>query len=355
MLPVVTDPDLSARAAGLQYVTDETAGIQRRRVGNTFSYIGPDGRPITDKGELNRIKSLAIPPAWTDVWICPLPEGHIQATGRDARGRKQYRYHPLWREVRDETKFHRLIPFGEALPGSRRRVSGDLSQRGLTRRRVIAAVVRLLDETSIRIGNEQYARQNGTFGLTTLQAEHVAVTGETLHFHFVGKEHKEHVLDVRDPRVAELIKQCEDLPGQEIFHYLDRSGREHTIGSHDVNEYLREVTGEDFTAKNFRTWHGTVTAAASLNESGDFDSEAQARKNIARAIDAASLRLGNTPAVCRKSYVDPLVLEAYVEGTLRPYFAAQVGTAAGEDDLQPDERAVLALLRSKLRPLHRGP
>jgi DNA topoisomerase-1 len=343
-LPIVTDPVQSARQAGLRYVNDERPGIRRKRAGKHFSYIGLDGRPIQDPTELKRIKSLAIPPAWTNVWISPRANGHILATGRDAKGRKQYKYHPRWREVRDETKYYRMVAFGEALPCIRERVSEDMSQRGLTRERVVATMVRLLDETSIRVGNEEYARQNASYGLTTLQADHVEVTGSLLHFHFVGKAGKEHIVDVRDRRVARIVRQCQDLPGHELFHFLDSVGKEHHVGSQDVNDYLREITGQDFTAKDFRTWHGTVVAACSLYEGGAFETETEAKKHVTQAIEAAAQHLGNTPAICRKSYVHPGVIDAYMNRTLAPFFEAEAGVRAGENELQPEERAVLALL-----------
>ena len=313
------DPIETAKAAGLRYVSDTRPGIQRKRVGKHFTYIGRDGKPIRDQQELERIKKIGIPPAWKQVWICPSPKGHIQATGRDAKGRKQYRYHPRWREVRDETKYDRMIAFGEALPTIRERVERDLLLPGLPYEKVLATLVRLLDTTHIRVGNEEYARENDSYGLTTLRNQHVEVTGAKVHFHFKGKSGKEHDIDVKDRQLAKIVKRCQDLPGHELFQYVDEQGVLRGIESGDVNDYLREISGQDFTAKDFRTWGGTVIAMGELEAEGVFDSQTQGKKNVVQAIKATAEQLGNTPAICRKCYVHPGVLDAYLDGSLFGY------------------------------------
>ncbi len=340
----------AARSAGLRYVGDGRPGIRRERRGDAFVYLRADGREVTDERELERIRKLAIPPAWTEVWICPYPNGHLLATGRDAKGRKQYRYHPRWRVVRDETKYNRMIAFAEALPGIRARVRDDLRLRGLPRRKVLATVVRLLETTFIRVGNEEYARQNQSFGLTTLRDRHVEVEGSTVRFSFKGKAGKRHIVDISDRRLAGIIKRCQDLPGFELFQYVDDIGEPQVVDSADVNEYLREISGQDFTAKDFRTWAGTLLAALALDEFEAFDSEAQAKKNVVRAIEEVAKRLGNTPAISRKSYVHPAVLDAYVDGqTLRTYKArAEETLRDAMQGLEPEEAAVLAFLRDRL-------
>jgi DNA topoisomerase-1 len=345
----VAAPIEAARAAGLRYVSDATAGIHRKRAGKYFSYTGLDGKPIRDEAELQRIRSLGIPPAWTNVWICPNPNGHIQATGRDAKGRKQYRYHPKWREIRDETKYDRMLAFGEALPQIRERVEHDLRLHGLPREKVLATIVRLLDLTSIRIGNEEYARENGSFGLTTMQNEHVEVEGANVQFHFRGKSGKEHLIDVKDRQLAKIIKRFRDLPGHELFHYVDEQGELRTIASDDVNEYLHEITGQPFTAKDFRTWAGTVTATCALLDLGEYESQTQAKKNVVHAIEAAASHLGNTPAICRKSYVHPEILDAYLNGTLLTAAKHQDEQAVAEalHGLRPEEISLLAFLEQE--------
>jgi DNA topoisomerase-1 len=336
----VAEPGAAANAAGLRYVTDAEPGIRRRRVGRSFSYTGPDGSPVRDRRVLARIKALAIPPAWRSVWICPRADGHLQATGRDERGRKQYRYHPRWREVRDETKYGRMLEFGRALPALRQRVDADLARAGLPREKVLAAVVQLLERTLIRIGNEEYARANDSFGLTTMHDDHVTFTGGSLRFSFRGKSGKEHRLGLHDRRLARIVRRCRDLPGQHLFQYLDEQGEQHAIGSGDVNDYLRELTGRDFTAKDFRTWFGTVLAAHCLLDAEPAATEREGKAQIARAIETVSERLGNTPAVCRRCYVHPLVLDAYTNGDLRSA-AAETGKA---DRRSADEALVLLLL-----------
>jgi DNA topoisomerase-1 len=342
--PAALDPVEAARAAGLRYVVDTAPGIRRRRAGRAFAYLDRDGRPIRDAETLGRIRSLAIPPAWSDVWICPSPRGHIQATGRDARGRKQYRYHPKWRQTRDETKYERMLAFGQALPSIRTRIEQDLARPGLPREKVLAAVVKLLEATLIRVGNDEYARQNRSFGLTTLRNRHVTVEGSTLRFRFRGKSGVSHEVGLRDRRLAGVVRRCQELPGQELLEYLDEAGQPRDVGSGDVNEYLRAISGGDFTAKDFRTWAGTVLAAQALREAEPCQDEAQAKRNVVRAIEAVAQRLGNTPAVCRKCYVHPAVIEAYLGGR-----TVQVVADLIECDLRPEEAALMALLSDRRR------
>lgn len=344
---VAVAPVQSAKAAGLRYVSDTSPGIRRKRVGKHFSYLGLDGKPIHDENELKRIRGLVIPPAWKDVWICPNPRGHIQASGRDARGRKQYRYHPEWRKIRDETKYDRLIAFGQALPHIREQVNADLSLPGLPREKVLAVVVRLLDALSIRVGNEEYARENKSFGLTTLRNRHVEITGTTIHIHFRGKRGIEHDVGIRDRRLARIIKQCQDLPGHELFQYLDESGKRTPIDSDDVNEYLRQITGKEFTAKDFRTWAGTVVTVCALTELGEAETQTQAKKHLAQAIEAAAKHLGNTPTICRKCYVHPEVINSYLDGKLLSALKQQDEQAVLEslEGLRPEEIAVMKFLQ----------
>lgn len=348
---LITDPVASARAAGLRYVHDDQPGISRKRAGKGWSYTLPHGKRLTNRRERQRINSLAIPPAYTDVWICPDPRGHIQATGRDARGRKQYRYHPKWREVRDETKYNRMIAFGEALPLIRERTDQDLRRHGLPREKVLAAVIRLLEVTLIRVGNEEYARTNDSFGLTTMHDDHVDVTSSGMRFHFRGKSGIEHAVQLSDRRLASIVGRCQDLPGQELFQYLDDDDQRHTMDSTDVNDYLREITGQEFTAKDFRTWAGTVLATRALQEYGEVDTEADAKKNIVRAIEAVAARLGNTATICRKCYVHPMVLEAYSDGSMLETAKqrAEDELAASLPELPPEEAAVLMLLQRRLQ------
>jgi DNA topoisomerase I len=348
--PIVSDPVESARAAGLRYVTDQTPGIRRQRSGKGFVYVDPDGRRLRDAEELLRIKRLAIPPAWRDVWICRSANGHIQASARDARGRKQYRYHPRWRQVRDDTKYTRMIAFAGALPRIRDRVECDLARSALPREKVLAAVVRLLEVTQIRVGNSEYARENGSYGLTTLREHHVDVSGHTLRFRFRGKSGKEHAVDLADRRLARIVKQCQELPGQELFQYIDDDGTRRTIDSADVNAYLREISGDDFTAKEFRTWAGTVLAALALQEFEKFDSATQAKKNVIRAIEAVAKVLGNTPAISRKCYVHPAIVEAYMDGVTLRRLKAKTEQRMRDAlrGLRPEEAAVLALLQQRL-------
>ena len=345
-----TDPPAAARAAGLRYVHDDRPGILREPVKDGFRYLDAKGEPVEDETTLKRIKSLAIPPAWTDVWICPQANGHLQATGRDARGRKQYRYHPKWREVRDEVKYERMIKFGKALPQIRKEVDRALSLPGLPREKVLATIVYLLEATMMRIGNDEYARENKSYGLTTLRNRHVRIDGSEVEFRFRGKSGVYHDVKVHDRRLARIIQRTRDLPGQDLFQYLDEDGERHTVGSSDVNDYLRTITGEDYTAKDFRTWSGTVLAAMALQEFEAVDSDTQAKKNVVRAIESVAERLGNTPSVCRKCYVHPAVLDAYLDGTMLEGLRARAEESLVEDlkDLQPEEAAVLAMLERRL-------
>jgi len=320
-------------------------GIRRRRAGTGFVYVGADGRRVTNPDVLRRIRSLAIPPAWHDVWICPLDHGHRQAVGRDARERKQYRYHPRWRAVRDETKYTRLIAFGRTLPKIRERIERDLTRPGLPREKVLATVVRLLETTFMRIGNAAYARANGSFGLTTLRRRHVDVSGSTLCFDFRGKGGKRVSVDVTDRRLARIVRRCHDLPGQELFQYVDDDGTRQTLDSADVNAYLKDIGGEDFTAKDFRTWAGTILAALALREVAASDSTNQARRNVIRAIETVARQLGNTPTICRKSYVHPAVIDAYLDGLVLTPRRKRADPLTG---LRPEETAVLALLEQRL-------
>jgi DNA topoisomerase I len=341
------EPERSARAAGLRYVSDDRPGISRRRRGRGFQYIGPDGETITDRDARARIEALAIPPAWTEVWICPSPNGHVQATGRDARGRKQYRYHRRWREVRDETKYHRLAAFARALPRIRRRVDRDLRRHALSRERVVATVVRLLDITTIRVGNDEYARENRSFGLTTLRERHVELAGDTIRFRFRGKGGKSVDVDVEDPRVARVIRRCEELPGQHLFQYVNGDGVPADVTSDDVNDYIRDAAGDEFTAKDFRTWTGTVLAAWTLDELAG--TQTAPKRELVSAIESVARELGNTPAVCRACYVHPDVMDAHLDGTLRAGLGRRAGQALTKRDrLSPHEAAVLAFLERRL-------
>jgi DNA topoisomerase I len=339
----------AAEAAALRYVSDQAPGITRLGKAPRFRYRTPDGRPVGDLSTRRRIRALAIPSAWTHVWICPTADGHIQAVGRDARGRKQYCYHPRWRQSRDATKYARLLRFARRLPRIRRHVSHDLARPGLPREKVLASVARLLETSLIRVGNAEYAVQNGSFGLTTLRSRHVRVAGGSLRFEFRGKGGKHHVVDVADRRLARVVRQCQELPGHELFQYVDDLGERRTIGSGDVNAYLRAIAGEDFTAKDFRTWAGTVLAARALRTDG-FRSASEAKRKVTNAIRRVAARLGNTAAVCRRCYVHPAVIDAYLAGRLDDATAAH-GAVPG---LSVDERAILPLLKTPPRRKGRG-
>jgi DNA topoisomerase-1 len=341
----------SARIAALRYVNDgRTEGIRRAGSKHRVRYVQPNGRTVSDPAELARIKSLAIPPAWSNVWICPDPRGHLQATGRDARGRKQYRYHPRWREVRDEVKYGRLIAFARALPRIRRRTAADIRKNGLTRDKVLAAVVQLLEKTLIRVGNEEYARDNGSVGLTTMRDRHATISGTVVRFEFRGKSRVEHAIDLHDARLAKIVKACRGLPGYELFQYVDGRGQRQTIDSADVNAYLRETTGEDFTAKDFRTWAGTVLAAKALAEMATFKSNAEARRHVVKAIESVAKRLGNTTAVCRKCYIHPAILDAYMgRATIATLKARAARPATSRSALSGEEAAVVGIIERRLR------
>ncbi len=346
-----SDPAESAKAAGLRYVTDAKPGIQRRPYRGTFRYIGVDGKPVRDRDTVKRIRSLVIPPAWVDVWICPAANGHLQATGRDARGRKQSRYHPHWREARDETKYEHMIEFGDALPGIRKRVDHDLKLAGLPRDKVLATVIRLMETTSIRVGNEEYARENKSYGLTTMRNRHVGVHGAKITFDFAGKSGVHHTIDVENRRLAKIVQTCLDLPGYELFQFVDEQGDRHSIDSSDVNGYLQEITGQHFTAKDFRTWAGTVLAAMLLREFEPYESQTQAKKNVIQAIKTVAERLGNTPSVCRKCYIHPAVLEHYFSGAMLEAVETEVAAQVDRQlkDLRAEEFALLTLLAKKVK------
>lgn len=334
---------------GLVYLSDDQPGITRRRSGGGFSYRSADGAKISDRTELARIRGLAIPPAWTDVWIAPRADAHLQATGRDAAGRKQYRYHEDFLAAREAAKFEHLVAFAEVLPRIRERTAADLRRRGLPREKILAAVVRLLETTLIRIGNETYARTNRSYGLTTLRNRHVVVAGEAMRFRFTGKSGKSWRLKVADRRLARVIRSCQHLPGQRLFQYLDEEGQPHVIESADVNAYLREITGRNVTAKDFRTWAGTVLAALALHEFGPADSPTKAKRAVSSAVKAVASKLGNTPAVCRRSYIHPIVLDVFESG--RPTLLAAMEEIAADEEyhgLEPEEFAVLAMLREEL-------
>jgi DNA topoisomerase-1 len=337
----------AAHDAGLVYTSDSEPGLRRVRKGRSFTYIDADGRAVRDQATLERIEALAVPPAWKDVWICARPRGHLQATGRDARGRKQFKYHPRWRETRDADKYARLLGFARALPRIRARVARDLRLPGLPREKVIATLVKLLETTLARVGNEEYARENGSFGLTTLRDRHVKVRGATVRFLFRGKSGREHQLGVTDRRVANVIKRCEELPGQMLFQYVDENGERGLVTSDDVNGYLRETTGDDFTAKDFRTWAGTLLAACALREVARFESETEAKRNVLAAIDSVARKLGHTRAVCRRAYVHPAVIDTYLDGSLES--ALDVERAARKGRLRADEVALVAFLKRTTR------
>lgn len=339
----------TAKDAGLRYVSDDSPGIKRVKAGKGFAYVSPDGKPVKDERTIARIKSLAIPPAYRDVWICPDPNGHLQAVGRDARGRKQYRYHPRWREVRDENKYDRMLSFAKALPKIRARTKRDLKRPGLPREKVLATVVQLMEKTLIRIGNDEYARTNDSYGLTTLRDKHAKVSKSSVHFQFKGKHGIARNIELDDPRLARIVRDCQDLPGYELFQYVDDDGVVCDVGSADVNAYLREIAGEEFTAKDFRTWAGTVLASQALQELEKFDTKAQAKKNVIAAVEKVAQRLGNTKAVCRKCYIHPAVLNAYLDGDLvRTLKQRAADMARSIDKLRPEESAVLALLQRRL-------
>jgi DNA topoisomerase-1 len=350
VLDEALDPVVAAKHAKLRYVSDETPGITRQPAKNGFDYRLPDGALVTEIETLKRIRSLVIPPAWTDVWICLHASGHLQATGRDQRGRKQYRYHPRWREVRDEAKYGKMLVFARVLPLIRERVDADLRRHGLPRERVLAAIVRLMEMTLFRIGNTEYAKSNKSFGLTTLRDRHVAIEHGHIHIAFRGKSGIRHETDIADRRLARIIKDCRDLPGYELFQYVDDEGQRHTVDSADVNDYLRNITGEEITAKDFRTWAATHLAAEALGEFELFESEAKRKKAIVAAVQKVAKHLGNTPAICKKCYIHPAIFEGYLDGTLVKSLAAQTQDYLEKniEGMRPEEIAVTAFLRLRL-------
>jgi DNA topoisomerase-1 len=342
----------AADLARLRYVSDEDPGISRRQTRSRTTYRDATGRAVRDGATLARIRALVIPPAWTRVWICPDPDGHVQATGRDQRGRKQYRYHPRWQQVRDAAKYGRLLAFGRALPTLRRRVTRDLQAPPLSRARVLATVVRLLETTLIRVGNEEYARTNQSFGLTTLRDRHVTVTRDRVRFRFRAKSGVWQEVELQDGRLARTVKRCQDLPGQVLFQYVDGDGSRQRVTSEDVNTYLRDAMGAEFTAKDFRTWAGTVLAAAALQELEQVDGDSARKRNVTRAIEAVARQLGNTTAVCRRCYVHPAVLEHYLDGQTIDVLRARTASLLvhGGRHLSREETAVLALLHRRMGP-----
>jgi DNA topoisomerase-1 len=343
-------PDMleAAKEAGLRYATDERPGIRRQKHARGFRYVDPDGKAVTDARELKRVKRLAIPPAWTEVWIATDPRAHLQATGRDAKGRKQYRYHERFREVRDEAKYERMLEFAHALPRIRVRVDSDLGASGLPKEKVLATIVRLLETTLIRVGNAEYAKDNDSFGLTTLREKHVEVDGARVRFRFRGKSGKDHDVDVRDRRVARVIEELQELPGQELFIYLDEDGEVRRVDSDDVNAYLREIAGKDFTAKDFRTWAGTVLAAHSLAAIEPVENIRHARRNITAAVERVAARLGNTPAICRKCYIHPAIVESYIDGDLARALGTRADPEPAADDLPAEEARLLRFLERRI-------
>ena len=344
-----------AQSVGLRYSNDLQAGYGRKKRGGGFVYLDQKGKPIKDKSTLARIDSIVIPPAWQEVWICPYENGHIQATGRDVRGRKQYRYHEKWRAVRDETKFHQMLLFARCLHKIRRRVTNDIKRKDKPLQRVLATIVKLLETTLIRVGNDEYARLNGSYGLTTMRKRHVKIKGSEVSFSFRGKSGKKHQISLEDRQVARIVKKCQELPGQELFSYQDDAGKVHDIGSHEVNDYLKEISGEDFTAKDFRTWAGTVMAALALKEFESVTSETQAKRNIVRAIESVSSLLGNTPSVCRKCYVHPEILNSYLEGNTIETISQRIKPNLPHlRQLRADEAAVFVLLQRRLKQIKKA-
>ncbi len=350
---VVLDPEAAAREAHLRYVSDRMPGIRRAPAENGFTYLDADGAPVEDETVLKRIRSLVIPPAWQEVWICRLAHGHLQAVGRDARGRKQYRYHPRWRVVRDEAKYGKMLVFGRVLPTIRNAVEHDLALPGFPKRRILAAIVRLLERTLARIGNEEYAQANKSFGLSTLRNRHAKVDGARVTFDFRGKHGIVRHVELQDRRLANIVRRCREIPGQALFQYIDEAEEHHAVASEDVNEYLREVSGEEVTAKDFRTWAATNLAALALRELEQFDSATKAKKNVVQAVEAVSRMLGNTPAICRKCYIHPAIFEGYLDGSLAVALKERGEAALAEPDsgLTAEEVAVTAFLTRRLEAI----
>jgi DNA topoisomerase-1 len=349
--PLVVEARQAAKSAGLRYASDEQPGIRRKGVGKGFRYLDPDGKAVKDPGTLKRIRALAVPPAWTEVWICPFAEGHIQATGRDAKGRKQYRYHADFRAVREDGKYEHMLDFAVALPQIRETVSKHMARRDLSRECVLATIVQLLETTLIRVGNGEYAKQNKSYGLTTLKDPHVRIEGSAIRFQFLGKSGKTWRLQVNDRRVAKIVRACQEIPGQQLFQYLDGEGNRQGITSSDVNAYLREISGQDITAKDFRTWAGTVLAAVALQEFSEIDSQAKAKKNLKAAIESVATRLGNTVTICRKCYIHPEIINSYLAGDLAINLKEKIDHELSRKlaGLKPEEAAVLALLERRLK------
>ncbi len=346
----IPDCEAQARAQGLRYVTDSKPGFTRKRYGKSFHFFDTKGERIRDEAIIARIRKLAIPPAYTNVWICPQANGHMQATGLDAKGRKQYRYHAEWRAIRDASKFSHILAFGDFLPKLRAVTAEHMSQRGLTREKVLATVVTLLEKTLIRVGNDEYAKTNKSYGLTTLRHKHVDVSGHTIRFQFKGKSGKAWNLKLTDRRIARVVQACTDIDGQELFKYIDDNGNVRDVTSGDVNAYLQSITGEAFTAKDFRTWTGTVLAAMALQDYAVYDTEGQAKKNVVAAIETVSKKLGNTPTVCRKSYIHPQIIDAYMDGSLIAQITGEIDKTfqAQYEQLTPEEILVLAFLKQRL-------
>ena len=346
----IVDGRDAAEAAGLVYVTSDEAGLSRRCAGRGFNYVDTSGGRVRDPSTLQRIRALAIPPAWTQVWICADPNGHLQAVGQDEKGRRQYRYHTKFRDVREGVKFAHMMAFAEALPALRRQVSVDMARPGLGREKVLATVVHLLETTMIRVGNSAYAKENKSYGLTTLLNRHVQIDGAALKFHFKGKSGRTWRLGVRDRRVARIVRSCQELPGQLLFQYIDDAGERLQVTSADVNAYLKRISGADLTAKDFRTWTGTVLAAMALAEFEEVDSQPRAKKNVTQAIERVSARLGNTPAICRKCYVHPEIVSAYLDGDLLLEVQKDIHAGPRDDlaSLRPEEEAVLSFLHTRV-------
>ena len=342
----------SAAAAGLRYVTDAMPGIRRHRHGRGFTYIGPDGEVIRARESLKRFRLLVIPPAWTEVWICPDEDGHLQVTARDARGRKQYRYHPHFRQHRDGTKFERMFELSDVLWKIRERVESDIELPGLARDKIMATVVWLLETTLIRIGSDEYRKANKSFGLTTLRRRHVAVVGSELRFEFRGKSGIQHAVSVTDKRIARIVQRCQELRGEELFKYLDDEGKRQEVDAEDVNAYMQEVTGRDITAKDFRTWAGTMLAAEALRKMGPAKNRREAERNIVAAVDMTAKRLGNTRSVCRMYYIHPALIEAYLEGSVLPPMPERRWSKRKSKGptLRQHEMDVLAFLKARLKP-----
>lgn len=355
------DPKLAAKAAKLHYVTNRRPGIRRELGPDGWTFLKPDGTVIADEDEITRIKKLAIPPAYTDVWICADPRGHLQAVGRDARGRKQYRYHPRWRIVRDQDKYSRMLVFGRVLPAIWAQVAQDLGLQGLPKRKVVAAVVALLEKTMMRVGNEEYAKQNKSFGLTTLRTRHARVEGGHVLLDFRGKHGVEHHIDLADRKLARVVARCHDLPGKDLFQYEDELGERHHVTNDDVNAYLHDVSGEEITAKDFRTWAATNLAAATLVERAGFETPAAAKHHLVEAVEHVAKKLGNTPAICRKCYIHPAIFEGYLDGSLLEGLKLRADEVLHGDTggLTAEEVAITSYLSRRLGeaiadPSHKG-